>query len=580
MIRPAPTAALPSRAAARLLVQALSPRWLAAHNQWRHIQRRGRIGLSLLATLGTTLWIAVFALFHRALSYLLQAGDFGTALTYKLLGMILVAFFSVALFSNVIAALSLFYLSRDLDRLVAAPLPAPVFFGSRFLETAAESSWMVLLFAVPAFLAFGISHGAGPSFYLLTLITLPPFLLLPACVGVLIATLLVTVLPARRVRDLLVLFGIVALAVVYVALRVLQPERLMSPEGVADFVGFLTGVQAPAARWLPSTWATEILHPSPGAPARTIAYYWALLATTAALATLLAEATIRKLHLAGWSKAQEGHPPAAGEDGIWQRLLVGLTRPFGARFGLLLRKEIRLFFRDSSQSSQLILLLSLVVVYVYNFSVLPLAGGPLVTFYFRNVIAFLNLALAAMVTAAVAVRFVYPSFSLEGRAFWILQAAPLDLRLIWWSKFWVALVPMLVLGEVLVLATNHYLEVIPLMYWLSAATILLLLLAIVPLGLCLGVMYPRFHVENPAKIASGFGGVLYMVSCMLCIGVVVLLEAWPVYAWFSYHLAETPIPLPVQLGIGLSLTTAVAICLGIGTIATHRGLERLRRLEL
>ncbi len=566
--------------AARAVVHLARPRLIAIRNQWRRQTQRSRVGLALLAGVGGIVWVGVFVLFHRGLTYLLQAGDFGAALTYKLLGMILVAFFSVALFSNVIAALSLFYLARDLDRLIGAPMRAAIFFGGRFLETAAESSWMVLLFAVPAFLAFGVSHGAGPSFYLLTLVTLPPYLVLPACLGILIATLLVTVLPARQARDVLVLFGIVALAVVYVSLRLLQPERLMSPEGVADFIGYLTGVQAPAARWLPSTWATEILHPIPGAPLRTVAYYWLLLTTTALLAIIATHAVVQRLHLEGWSKSQEGRPPGVTGASLWARLLDLLTWPFERRFALLLRKEIRLFFRDSSQSSQLILLLSLVIVYVYNFSVLPLAGGPLVTFYFRNVIAFLNLALAALVTASVAVRFVYPSISLEGRAFWVLQAAPLDVARIWWAKFWVALLPMLVLGEVLVLATNHYLEVIPLMYGLSAVTIALLLVAIVPLGLCLGATYPSFHVEHPAKIASSFGGVLYMVSCMLCIGVVVLLEAWPVYAWFMYRLEQTPMPLSVRLGIAASLATAAAICLGTGIIATRIGLRRLRQLEV
>ena len=77
------------------------------------------------------------------------------------------------------------------------------------------------------------------------------------------------------------------------------------------------------------------------------------------------------------------------------------------------------------------------VVYVYNFSVLPLRGSPLVTFYFKNVIAFLNLALAAFVLASVAARFVFPSFSMEGRALWLIKGAPVPARRIWWAKFWV-----------------------------------------------------------------------------------------------------------------------------------------------
>ena len=218
-----------------------------------------------------------------------------------------------------------------------------------------------------------------------------------------------------------------------------------------------------------------------------------------------------------------------------------LTLPFAPQTRLLMIKEIKTFFRDTSQWSQLILLLALVVVYVYNFSVLPLKGSPLVTFYFKNVIAFLNLALAGFVIASVAVRFVLPSVSLEGKSFWIAKTAPLPLRRLWWSKFWVGLVPLLVFGEVLVVATNYYLQVMPLMMWLSTLTLFCMTFGIVALGLAVGAAYPKFDADNAAKVAAGVGGLVYMILCMSFIGAVVVLEAWPVYAWFMSRLHETPL---------------------------------------
>ncbi len=159
-----------------------------------------------------------------------------------------------------------------------------------------------------------------------------------------------------------------------------------------------------------------------------------------------------------------------------------LTSVFPLQTRILVIKEVKTFFRDTSQWSQLILLGALVVVYLYNFSVLPLNGSPLVTFYFKNVIAFLNLALASFVIASVAARFVFPSFSMEGRALWLLKGAPLPARRLWWAKFWVGVVPLLLFGLLLVLATNSYLQVMPFMMWLSAATLAGMVFAIVALG--------------------------------------------------------------------------------------------------
>ena len=86
-------------------------------------------------------------------------------------------------------------------------------------------------------------------------------------------------------------------------------------------------------------------------------------------------------------------------------------------------KELRLFFRDTTQWSQLILLAVLVVVYVFNIKYLPLRGEG-VTFFLVNVIPFLNLVLAGFVLASVAARFIFPSVSLEGRTLWLLRSSP------------------------------------------------------------------------------------------------------------------------------------------------------------
>jgi len=76
-------------------------------------------------------------------------------------------------FSNIVASLSTFFLSRELDRIVAAPVPSRRFFYARFAETMIESSWMMLLFSLPAFLAYGVVHDAGLEFYAVTALTLP-----------------------------------------------------------------------------------------------------------------------------------------------------------------------------------------------------------------------------------------------------------------------------------------------------------------------------------------------------------------------------------------------------------------------
>ena len=100
-------------------------------------------------------------------------------------------------------------------------------------------------------------------------------------------------------------------------------------------------------------------------------------------------------------------------------------------------KEIKVFFRDQTQWPQIFLILALIVRYLYNFSVLPLDKSPLKTIYLQNVIAFLNMGLAAFVLTAVAARFVFPSVSLQGESFWIVRAAPISIRSFLCIKYFV-----------------------------------------------------------------------------------------------------------------------------------------------
>jgi ABC-2 type transport system permease protein len=557
----------------------LSPRWRAARNRVRRLDRRGGILLAGFGLLAVAFWVAIFLFFYRVLRYFLSVPDFGPVLTYKLLSMILLTFFSILLFSNIVTALSTFFLSRELDRLVAAPVGQRTFFYARFGDTLIESSWMVIAFAVPAFLAYGIAHHAGPLFYLAAAVALPTFLVIAAAIGVAVTGVLVNVFPARRTRDILVLLSVVMVAVLYLLFRALQPERLVNPEGFASFMQFLSAMETPSSPFLPSTWVAEILYPLLTGQSGSAVFYLLLLLSTGAAFMIFCEALLGRLFLPGLSKAQEGRKARFSQRAVWEKVLGLLTMPFAPQTRFLMAREVKAFFRDTSQWSQLILLLALVVVYVFNFSVLPLQGSPLVTFYFKNVIAFLNLALAGFVTSSVAVRFILPSISLEGRSFWIVRTAPLPLSRLWWSKFWVGVVPLLVLGEVLVLATNYYLRVMPFMMWLSVLTLFGMTLSIVSLGLAVGAAFPKFDADNPSKVAAGMGGVVYMILCMTFIGVVVVLEAWPVYVIFSSRLYDAPLSLMRQSSVAGSFAAALALAVGVFVVSTRYGIRRLGAIE-
>jgi ABC-2 type transport system permease protein len=529
---------------------------------------------ALLAFVGLFFWALIFAVIFRMLLYFRGTQGIGDLLAGKLLGLALLTFLMILVLSNVITALSTFFLSDDLELLVAAPMDPVRVYGARLAETIVDSSWMVALLSVPLIAAYGAVYAAGWSFYALALATMVPFLVLPAVVGSACTLVLVNAFPARRTRDLLALIGLFGAAAVVALFRFLRPERLMRPEEFRDLVDFMTVLRTPTSPWLPSEWAAGAMmswlnHAFEWFP---FLFLWS---TAAAFVVLGAWLHVHWFP-AGFTRAQEGAERREGR--ARSRLLDRLMARAHGHTRSLVAKEIRVFFRDTTQWSQLVLLGVLVAVYVYNITVLPLYTGERVSFFLINVVSFLNLGLAGFVVAAIAARFVFPAMSLEGRMMWLLRSSPLDVKTLFWAKYWVGTIPLLVVALPLIVVTNVVLHASPFVLGLTTATMVGVTFALTALALGFGALYPNYETENVAEIPTSFGGLLFMMAAVTYLAGVVVLEAWPVYLFLAARLREGAAavsPTPVVLGgAGVLALTIAAVVLPL-----RAGVRRIRTLE-
>jgi ABC-2 type transport system permease protein len=527
----------------------------------------------LLGFVGLFFWALIFAVIHQMLLYFRNTQGVGDLLASKLLGIAFLTFLAILLLSNVITALSTFFLSEDLELLVAAPVDRVQIYGARLVETIVDSSWMVALLSIPLLTAYGVVYSAGPTFYLLAVAVLIPLLVIPAVLGSAFTLALVNVFPARRTRDLLALIGLFAAAGVVALFRFIRPERLMQPEEFRDLVDFMAVLRTPSSPWLPNEWAAAALmshldgffdwHPL------------LLLLTTAGAAVVFGAWLHARFFPSGFSKSQEGAERREGR--VRSRTLDRFFRGATPTTRELVEKEIRVFFRDATQWSQLILLGVLVVVYVYNIQQLPLYTGEQVSFFLINVIAFLNLGLAGFVVAAIAARFVFPAMSIEGRMMWLLRSSPLDVRTLFWAKYWVGTIPLLLVAIPLIVVTNIFMDASPLVFWLTTGTMVAATFAVTALALGLGALFPNYDTENVAEIPTSFGGLLFMMVAVIYLGLVVLLEGWPVYIFLQAELSgETAMsPVPLVLGVaGAAVLTAFAIALPL-----RAGVRRVRSID-
>ncbi len=556
----------------------LRPRCLALAGRWRTADRAAARRSCVLLALGVLFWVVIFAFFSRVLAYFAGVPEFGPVLAERLLAMVLLSFFSILVFSSIVTALSTYYLASDLGLLLASPVSRSALYTGRFLETLWDSSWMIVLFGLPIFLAYGVVHHAGLAFYAMVAAVFPPFLVLPCALGVTITMLLMRAFPARDTKDFFLLLSVITVALLYVYLRLLQPQRLLRPEEFSNFLQFIAAIQTPVSPFLPSSWATNALVPflTPRPGQRPLLQYVAL-ATSSAAAAVACSMVAERIYAEGFSRSLSARRARVSRSPVWDRLFARL--PMSQVSRALALKDLKTFVRDTTQWSQLILLGALVVVYVYNFRALPAAETLLAQFYLDHLLAFLNVSLAGFVMSSVAVRLLFPSISLEGKAFWLLQSAPIPMSRVWWSKFCSGVGPLAALGLVLLVLGNRALGVGGVTLVVSVATLAIMTFPIAALGLWLGSLYAQLDYENAAKIPSSFGGVVYMIVTILFIGLNALLEAWPVWTIVSAGLAGRPLSGRETALVAASFAAVVLVNLAVFALAARNGIRALENLR-
>jgi ABC-2 type transport system permease protein len=378
--------------------------------------------------------------------------------------------------------------------------------------------------------------------------------------------------PAQQTHKALTILSVCFMAALVMLIRFLRPERLVREAPDEVLMQFLDSLKTPDLPLLPSTWAAKALlagsDTTLGSAGGHIALLWGGAVVIFALTVWVAS----QVYYTGWSggdTALRGSTPRRP----WrlERVLLPVLRRCTAATRGLVLKDLKLFFRDPAQWSQLLLLGALAIIYLFNIRHLPLN-----TLFLKNFISILNLGLAGFVLSAVAVRFVFTSTSLEGRSFWIVLASPMAFQDFLREKFCMYIVPLLVLAETLVVVSNLLLNADTYLMLFAVVVILLMTCALTGLGVGLGAMYARFEYDNIAQTAASAGGLLYMVLSLGFIGMILLLTARPLYV----HLYRKFLYQHVGgLEVYLCYAAIVGLCLLTTVLPLRLGCRALERLE-
>ncbi len=483
--------------------------------------------------IGLTFWILFYIGSYEAISFIRNVYFFGEILSKKFFSII---FFSLSIFlilSNIITALSSFYLSKDIPFLISMPVKTHAILKAKSIETIINSSWMVISFIPPVFIAYGMSYQASSIFYIILIVTFIPFLLLIGGIGITIAHLLARIFSAKKSRITMFGGGLMLFLIAYIWFRA---QWQIDPESPERFIHSLLNIRTESSM-LPSYWLTEAIFPLLSEEKPDIKYLLLTLCIWPFI-FLLSNTIGNKLYISNIERTQ---PSVHKKTKTINKLIY-------PSFSLaVIWKDVKIFFRDTSQWSQLLIIGALIFIYLYNFKTLPLESIAMLSPFIKELIALINMLMVGLILSAVSARFLYSSISLEGMSFWIIKTAPITMRNLLWSKFIYGFIPVTIILLAVVFISNIFMDSDLELTILSVITTITLCISISGLGIGMGAISPKFRYDNVASISMSLGGLIFMILSFIVVLVTIFIEAWAFYIYKRAAIFEVDLILKEKI---------------------------------
>ena len=512
------------------------------------------------------LCIILFNVTLRVVTYFHEQDELGIILSLKIFQMAWILIFAMLIFSCMVSAVSSVYLSQDNEIIFSAPISTPELYFMRYTSNTIYTSWMMIVFSLPIFAAYGIVFNTPLLYWLLMVITLLSMACSATCFGLLMTIILINLFPARHTKDIILYLSLCFSVLIIFLIRLLQPENMVNPEEYGNFIEYFSTISKPAAPYIPAGWAANFL----SLYLLDLEIDWLLLGLlflTPFTLYFLGEMAMKLWFFPGYSKSQES---------------FGGYHKFGHRrkyklgtWQWLFSKEAKIFARDSAEWSQLFMIAALVVIYLYNFKLLPIDRAAFSEEFITNLISFLNIGIAGFIITSLSARFVFPSIGAEGGAFYHIRSSPISIRRFLFYKYLFYVIPFTVLSLILITMSNRILHIEGPMWWISIFTNLFITWAVVALALGFGAVYADFKTENKTVTMGSMGAIMFLLTATAIQVLIIFIGANPVYRIVRRWLNDYVLNLSDLYLLSLWVLTSALITIVIVIYYFRKGIHML-----
>ncbi|MBP9839136.1 MAG: hypothetical protein KBC84_10545 [Proteobacteria bacterium] len=459
----------------------------------------------------------VYSIFKAQSEFLVKLSanrNYDTSISINSIKVLIFSLFSLIFLSTAVISINTLYLSEDTNLLLRSPISNFQIYLSKLIEIAISGSWFFLIILLPVLFAYYRVLELPNTFLISSVLLVFLIILPPTILSIIVISLVVNVIPPHRMRDILVvIFFLVACFLLN--FNSSSPEYNPSdPKKVDELLLFFKNLSDPQPTWFPSYWSSGILNSYLTNNFENFYLYWGLIISTTIGSICIGYLFFELLYRRGIVVASQENRSAKIYSPEYLSTFGNIIIPFNSQFRAIAYKEARMFIRDTSQAIQLLMLLILTFVYLYNFKTLKDTSSQfngMTLVWWKIILSLANISFGCFIVSSIATRFIFPSVSLEGRSFLILLSSPLSIGQIVRYKFYSWLIPICLLTVVLltsgILAINGPIESI----WSTILISISISIGIVGLGIGIGAVYAKFDWDSPSQVIASFGSLVYMM---------------------------------------------------------------------
>ncbi len=540
----------------------------SVYNRSRQAIQESPVRVATAVILVGLIWMGLYGLFTLVFNEFERTPLEATVALPLVFNFFFVAMLALLTFSNAIIVYDALYGNTESAYLLTSPLTPLDVVTLKYLESLIKSSWSLILLGLP--LMVSMAELAEKSvFYLLFLAFFIAFIPIPGAFGLLLAWAAARFFPKSALRVATVGAGAALAGSIAWGMHSLRLGESATEVWLRSFLARMSFVES---AFLPNHWvAAGIDHAIHDQFSESTLYLGVTIANAFFLSWIAVMFVSKYFDVAldrvMSDRADERRTAARASGGLAGLAFFYLSTPLR----LIAAKDLRIFFRDPLQWSQLVILFGLLVLYLTNMPTLHLRVGETV---WSLIMPFLNLCAISLILATFTCRFVFPLVSLEGQKLWLIALLPMPRAHILIAKFAFAMTVTLVVavGATVLATTMLRLDQV----W---ATIHLLATIAICFGLCglavgIGARLPMFDQSNVARIANGLGGTANLLASLALVAIT--LTGVGVATWRSRGLPGGALPDGTTLAI---CGAAILFSIAGGVTAMVVGARHFRCLE-